>query len=107
METESTERIRELLDRNLQEVFGEADDERRRVALDALWAEDGSSTCRLVRSPVAPQLVRPQELCGQLIPVSSTHRAASPKSSITLAGLRGDQGRAAKRRLIKAGMSSS
>ena len=37
---ETAERIRELLDRNLQEVFGEGDDDRRRVAIDALWAED-------------------------------------------------------------------
>lgn len=39
--TESANRIRELLDRNLQEVFGESDDERRRAAIDELWAEDG------------------------------------------------------------------
>ncbi|WP_088344813.1 MULTISPECIES: nuclear transport factor 2 family protein [Rhodomicrobium] len=37
---ESAERIRQLLDRNLQEVFGESDDARRRAAIDALWAED-------------------------------------------------------------------
>ena len=39
--TESADRIRELLDRNLQEVFGENDDERRRAAMAELWAEDG------------------------------------------------------------------
>lgn len=39
--TESADRIRELLERNLQEVFGEGDDERRRTAIDELWAEDG------------------------------------------------------------------
>ncbi len=39
--TESAGRIRELLDRNLQEVFGESDDERRRAAISELWAEDG------------------------------------------------------------------
>lgn len=39
--TESADRIRELLDRNLQEVFGEADGARRRAAIDELWAEDG------------------------------------------------------------------
>lgn len=38
---ESAERIRELLDRNLQEVFGEGDDARRRVAIGKLWATDG------------------------------------------------------------------
>jgi ketosteroid isomerase-like protein len=38
--TESAERIRELLDRNLQEVFGEEDDYKRRAAIDELWAED-------------------------------------------------------------------
>ncbi len=39
--TESADRIRELLERNLREVFGEADDGRRRAAIEALWAEDG------------------------------------------------------------------
>ncbi len=34
-------RIRDLLDRNLQEVFGEGDDLRRRAAIDDLWAPDG------------------------------------------------------------------
>ncbi|WP_404710307.1 nuclear transport factor 2 family protein [Sphingomonas sp. MMS24-J13] len=38
---ESADRIRELLDRNLQEVFGENDAARRRAAIAALWAEDG------------------------------------------------------------------
>jgi hypothetical protein len=38
---EPAERIRELLDRNLREVFGEGDDERRRTAIGELWAEDG------------------------------------------------------------------
>ena len=37
---ESGQRVRELLDRNLQEVFGEADDRRRRAAIDELWTED-------------------------------------------------------------------
>lgn len=39
--TESADRVRELLDRNLQEVFGENDDDRRRAAIDELWAKDG------------------------------------------------------------------
>ena len=38
---ESAERIRELLHRNLQEVFGESDAERRRAAIAELWAADG------------------------------------------------------------------
>ena len=38
---ESADRIRELLDRNLQEVFGEGNGERRRAAINELWAEDG------------------------------------------------------------------
>jgi hypothetical protein len=37
---ESPDRIRELLERNLQEVFGEGDAQRRRDAFDELWAED-------------------------------------------------------------------
>jgi hypothetical protein len=38
---ESPERIRELLLRNLEEVFGEGDATRRSAAIKALWAEDG------------------------------------------------------------------
>lgn len=38
--TESSQRIRELLDRNLQEVFGEGDALRRRAAIEELWTED-------------------------------------------------------------------
>lgn len=37
---EFAERIRELLDRNLQEVFGENDGVRRRAAIGELWAAD-------------------------------------------------------------------
>ena len=37
---ESPQRIRELLVRNLQEVFGEGDDQRRRAAINELWTED-------------------------------------------------------------------
>ncbi|SHG61556.1 SnoaL-like domain-containing protein [Kaistia soli DSM 19436] len=40
-ERESTERIEELLTRNLKEIFGEADEKRRRAAIEELWAEDG------------------------------------------------------------------
>jgi hypothetical protein len=35
-----TDRIHELLHRNLQEVFGEGDAVRRRAAIDALYTED-------------------------------------------------------------------
>ena len=38
---ESPERVRELLERNLQEVFGENDGARRRAAIEELWAADG------------------------------------------------------------------
>ena len=38
--TESADRIRDLLHRNLQEVFGEGDARRRRAAIDELWTED-------------------------------------------------------------------
>jgi len=37
---ESTDRIHELLRRNLQEVFGEGDAKRRRAAIDELWTEN-------------------------------------------------------------------
>ncbi len=39
--SESADRIRQLLLRNLQEVFGEGDATRRRAAIEELWAEDG------------------------------------------------------------------
>lgn len=38
---ESAARIRMLLERNLQEVFGEGDAERRRAAIAELWAPEG------------------------------------------------------------------
>ena len=38
---DSPERVRQLLERNLQEVFGENDGARRRAAIEELWAEDG------------------------------------------------------------------
>jgi hypothetical protein len=34
--------ISTLMSRNLQEVFGEADPQRRRAAIKELWAEDGA-----------------------------------------------------------------
>jgi hypothetical protein len=37
---ESPERIKELLERNLQEVFGQGDARLRRAAIDALYTED-------------------------------------------------------------------
>ena len=33
--------ISTLLTRNLQDVFGENDPERRRAAIDEIWTEDG------------------------------------------------------------------
>lgn len=39
--SESADRTRELLLRNLKEVFGEGDSGRRRAAIEELWAEDG------------------------------------------------------------------
>jgi SnoaL-like protein len=39
---ESTDRIHELLHRNLQEVFGEGDAKRRRAAIDELWTESAA-----------------------------------------------------------------
>ena len=35
-----SDRIHELLNRNLQEVFGEGDDTRRRAAIEALYTDD-------------------------------------------------------------------
>ena len=34
--------ISTLMSRNLQEVFGEGDAQRRRAAIEELWAEDGA-----------------------------------------------------------------
>jgi len=39
---ESTDRIHDLLHRNLQEVFGEGDAKRRRAAIDELWTENAT-----------------------------------------------------------------
>lgn len=59
----STVRMKELLERNLREVFGENDPDRRRAALNELWTND----CAL---HVPPGVIRGREaidaFAGQL-----------------------------------------
>ncbi|TCM16550.1 SnoaL-like protein [Novosphingobium sp. PhB165] len=59
----SSARMKELLERNLREVFGENDPDRRRAALNELWTED----CTL---HVPPGVIRGREaidaFAGQL-----------------------------------------
>ena len=74
--TESPERIRELLDRNLQEVFGEGDDIRRRAAIAELWAEDGILY-------VPPGAIRGHQAIDKF---ASDLRATHPDFSYTLQG---------------------
>jgi hypothetical protein len=40
-----SDRIHELLHRNLQEVFGEGDDVRRRAAIEELYTDDCVLSC--------------------------------------------------------------
>ncbi|TPG44296.1 nuclear transport factor 2 family protein [Roseomonas nepalensis] len=56
--SESPERIRELLRRNLQEVFGEGDAQRRRAAINDLWTNDA-----VLYAP--PGIVEGQDAIGE------------------------------------------
>jgi hypothetical protein len=93
-----SERIHELLHRNLQEVFGEGNPERRRAAIQELYTTD----CVLYASPgvfVGPHAL--DQFAGDLRathPTLSTCHTALRRHFITLDGLRGGQARVAKNR---------
>src|ERR1700756_1569664 len=99
--------IRELLQRNLQEVFGEGNAMRRRAAIEELYTED----CVLYAPPgifVGPEAL--DKFAGdpaRPIRTSFTPPTATPKPSTMPGGWRGDRGRAASRPAIQAWMWSS
>src|ERR1700736_5812454 len=99
--------IRELLHRNLQEVFGEGNAAHRRAAIESLYTED----CVLYAPPgifVGPEAL--DKFAGDL---RATHPhfvytpAARPRPSTMPGGWRWDRGRAASRPTIQAWMWSS
>jgi len=99
--------IRELLHRNLQEVFGEGNAARRRAAIESLYTED----CVLYAPPgifVGPEAL--DKFAGDLRatrPHFVYTPTARPRPSTMPGGWRGDRGRAASRPTIQAWMWSS
>ena len=91
-----SDKIPELLSRNLQEVFGEGDAARRRAVIEELYTED----CVLY-VPVGifvgrDPLDSSQETCARPILTSRTRHAESRKRSIMPAAWPGGPVRAAK-----------
>ena len=97
-----SDKIHELLIRNLQEVFGEGDADRRRVAIDELYTDD----CILDAPPGFLSGGTPwtssRETCARLILISSIRHTASRRRSTTPAVCRGAPVRAERRRIILA-----
>src|SRR5438132_12663070 len=99
--------IRELLHRNLQEVFGEGNAARRRAAIESLYTED----CVLYAPPgifVGPEAL--DKFAGDLR-ATHPHFVYTPHGEAqtlhNAGGWRGDRGRAASRPTIQAWMWSS
>ena len=100
-------RIHELLHRNLQEVFGEADAARRRAAIDELYTED----CVLYVPPGRSSGVRPSTnlpaISARLTRTSLTTRTGNLRPSTMPVVWLGVPARVARRPTIRAWTSSS
>ena len=98
----ATDRIHELLHRNLQEVFGEGDAARRRAAIDELHTED----CVLYVPPGAIVGLRlsthSPAICASLTRISSMRRMARLRPSTMPGASPGVRARAERRRSIRA-----
>ncbi len=73
-----SDRIHELLNRNLQEVFGEGDATRRRAAIEELYTDD----CILEAPPDATRWISLRRACARLILTSRIRLTASRRRSI-------------------------
>jgi hypothetical protein len=93
-------RIHELLKRNLDEVFGEGDAARRRVAIEDLYTDD----CVVEAPPGVfvgrDALIGSLATCVRLTLSSYTRLTASRRRSITPAVWRGVRVRAGRSRTI-------
>ena len=89
-------RILELLNRNLQEVFGEGDAARCRAVIEELYTRTASSMSQSASSSDATRWTSSQETCARPILTSRTRHAESRKRSIMPAAWPGDPVRAAK-----------
>jgi hypothetical protein len=97
-----SDRIRELLIRNLQEVFGEGDADRRRVTIEELYTDDCILDAPLGVFVGRDALDSSRETCARLILISSIRHTASRRRSTTPAVCRGAPVRAERRRIILA-----
>ena len=70
-------RIHELLNRNLQEVFGEGEAARRRAAIEELYTDDCYSICLPASSSGTMHWTSSQETCVRPTLTSSTRLTAS------------------------------
>jgi hypothetical protein len=99
-----SERIHELLDRNLQEVFGEGDPARRRAAIQELYTDD----CVLYVPPGVfvghDALDKFAGDCARRTRTSPTCLTVLRRHCITREGLRGGPARAAESRTTPAWM---
>jgi ketosteroid isomerase-like protein len=99
-----SERIHELLHRNLQEVFGEGDAARRLAAIQKLYTDD----CVLYVPPGVfvghDALENSPETCARRTRTSSTCLTVLRRHCITLEGLHGGRAHAAESRTTLAWM---
>jgi hypothetical protein len=78
-----SDRIHELLNRNLQEVFGEGDAARRRAAIESSTPMTAYSICLPASSSGTMHWTSSQETCVRPTLTSSTRLTASRRRSIT------------------------
>jgi hypothetical protein len=94
-------RIETLLNRNLQEVFGEGDPARRRAAIQKLYTED----CVLYVPPGAfvghDALDKFEAISERRIPITCIRLRARRRFCTIQGGWRGARGRKAKRRFTR------
>jgi hypothetical protein len=95
-----SDRIHELLTRNIEEVFGEGDAARRRAAIGEFYTDD----CVVYGPPVfssgMTHWTSSQEACVRLTPTLYIRRTASHRRSITPADWRGGPARVARSPII-------
>ena len=102
-----TERIAELLDRNLQEVFGEGDAARRRAAIEEFYIDDCVVHVRMASLLDTTPWTNSPGNYARPIRISSIHPMGNPKPSTTPESLRGAPVRKASRPNTPGSMSSS
>lgn len=99
-----SDRIQELLHRNLHEVFGEGDAARRRAAIEELYTDDCVLYVPPACSSAMTRWTNSQAICARRTLILYTRRTAYRRRCITPAAWPGDRGRAARSHIIPAWM---